>query len=139
MFAPVNSGRGGRREGAARHPSDKPVIWLQVGVSLSDREIEHLTSKDLTPVQRRHRLLTPDGRLPEWYREDLPYEERRQYNFRIVLDSIEQRAEILGLKMPTRRQRLLAEPPGGDTADNIPGQWGTRRPSRKSKTAKPAR
>jgi hypothetical protein len=115
---------GGRREGAGRKPNEEPTLWMQVGVVLTPEELSYVRDPHLTPAQRRHRLLTERGTLPDWYTEEPPAgEKRKQYNLRVVLEDWSERQEILALKTGERRRRILSVPPGGDIEDLRKGRW----------------
>ena len=100
-------------------------MWLQLGVPLTEEEDAEL--RKLTPGQRRNRLLFPDeGNVRERASIEAQqgYVERKQRNYRVVLEDLSERAAMLKLETPERRWRLLTPPPGGqDPPDERKGVW----------------
>ncbi len=130
---------GGAREGSGRRPNDVPTLWMQVAVSMTKNDAEAVTA--LSPGQRANRLLNPAPYSPELENAVLSvYElnehstantslsdgpvERRPYNFRVALNTLDERMYILKMSVPERTRRLLTLPMGDiDPEDERKGKW----------------
>jgi hypothetical protein len=101
------------------------TLWLQLGVPLTEDEDAEL--RKLTPGQRRHRLIYPnEGGVRERAAMEAQqgYVERKQRNYRVVLEDLGERITLLKLETPERRWRLLTPPVGGqDPPDERKGVW----------------
>lgn len=101
------------------------TLWVQIGVPLSEEEESEL--QKLTPGQRRFRLLFADeGAVRERAAlESLEGDvERKQQNYRVLLQDTEERLAMLRLTTAERRWRLLTPPLGGeDPPDMRRGVW----------------
>lgn len=129
---------GGARPGSGRHPNEMPTLWMQVAVAMTEAEAAAVTA--LSPGQRANRLLNPAPSSPEIDRvsgnlaaglapqapagNTSSDDERRPYNFRVALNSLDERRFILQLSVAERTRRLLTLPMGGvDPPDERKGTW----------------
>jgi hypothetical protein len=139
--------RGGARPGAGRKPNTQPPAWpiFQIGVVLTPEDLR-CVQRNLTPMQRRYRLVYPWGSAHAASRRDPATVSQhgtsnhrgrtrtlvKKYdgtgmckpaNLRIACRSAAEKDDILRLTMPERRFRLLTIPPTGDVVDSRPGRW----------------
>ncbi len=114
---------GGARPGSGRHPNEVPTLWMQVATVMTESDAAVVT--ELSPGQRANRLLNPaPSDLVLDSIDSAGTAPRRPYNFRIALNTLEERNYILQLNVAERTRRLLTLPVGGvDPQDERKGKW----------------
>jgi hypothetical protein len=95
---------GDKRDGAGRKYNVKKTLWMQLAVTLSDKELAMVHA--LTPTQRRDCLIS----WGKGKKQALPGDtiQRKFHNTRLQLKLVRDKAYILALSETERRQRLLS-------------------------------